>query len=475
MHLGSPALPHILLPHPPCRTPWAAHPHAAHTTTTTTTMMRGISGLRWALALLVAALLSVLLVRQLAPVYFYEAGTGLLEPVDEWMRWGRASGVCSLAQAGVDTDGALWLHAHDAARLGTDCPLALCPQGQRIQPVSPDLDLQTALGCSAVAAGPTAMWWMDEGHVNLNYFHATYAFMRLYGLLRETGLLSAACAHAEAAAHRSAPCNQTLAVVVINSGGGPFAGPAQWLAKAFTAAPVSFVDLCGGTADGGGGGRRGPLCFGQTSLGRSATGRLYWRARQAPEAFPETAATVRGFGDAMLRHHGLPPAAESPRPSAADVIFILRRRTQRRILNDADLQTQWAAPSCASVRFVYLEDMSYAEQLAVARNGTAVFVGAHGAGLTNLLYLPTGAYVIELLSRSYPYLRLYGNLAELAGMHHRPFYYEPWTPPGPAAAPDHGDPSSVERDRPFMVDVAALCLAINDACRAWVQDHPVVQ
>jgi capsular polysaccharide biosynthesis protein len=69
---------------------------------------------------------------------------------------------------------------------------------------------------------------------------------------------------------------------------------------------------------------------------------------------------------------------------------------------------------------VYFEQLSFLEQISLMRE-TTVFLGVHGAGMTNMLFLQDGAKVIELLNEGYGDL-CYFRLASCLGL---PYYFIP--------------------------------------------------
>jgi capsular polysaccharide biosynthesis protein len=49
---------------------------------------------------------------------------------------------------------------------------------------------------------------------------------------------------------------------------------------------------------------------------------------------------------------------------------------------------------------VYFEHLSFVEQIKLMRE-TQVFIGIHGANMTNILFMPAGGYVVEIMSEGY--------------------------------------------------------------------------
>ncbi len=94
-------------------------------------------------------------------------------------------------------------------------------------------------------------------------------------------------------------------------------------------------------------------------------------------------------------------------------IYISRERAgRRRLRGEAEL---WPLLADAGFEKLFMEEMSFAEQVR-AMNQTAVLVAPHGAGLTNMLFCPSGASVVEIADAGFPNPNFY---ALAAGLGHR--------------------------------------------------------
>ena len=94
--------------------------------------------------------------------------------------------------------------------------------------------------------------------------------------------------------------------------------------------------------------------------------------------------------------------------------FISRKRTRgRNIINFSELETALQKHDVAGVE---LETLSFSEQIRLFRDANLV-VGAHGAGLTNLLFCQPGTKVLELVNHHYA-CQMYYYLAAVLGLDH---------------------------------------------------------
>ncbi len=85
----------------------------------------------------------------------------------------------------------------------------------------------------------------------------------------------------------------------------------------------------------------------------------------------------------------------APPDEATDLVYLSRRDSDvRRLLNDAELA---AALEAEGVRTLVASELPVSEQIR-AFSRARVVVSPHGAGLTNLIFAPRGALVIEIAS-----------------------------------------------------------------------------
>ena len=112
-------------------------------------------------------------------------------------------------------------------------------------------------------------------------------------------------------------------------------------------------------------------------------------------------------------------------------IFISRAHARgRHLLAEAEL---WPKLEAAGFERVHLEKLDFREQVDLMRE-TAVLVGPHGAGLTNMIFCPDGADIVEIADPDYPNPNFY---ALASAMGHR---Y--WLLPGHGKGKGH----ALERD-----------------------------
>ena len=128
-------------------------------------------------------------------------------------------------------------------------------------------------------------------------------------------------------------------------------------------------------------------------------------------------------------------------PCPADRLLYLGREQarKRRLANDAELLGALEARGFAAVNG---EALPFAEQVALASR-TRVLVGVHGAGLTNMLFMPEGGHVVEIANPRYPSPAFYA-LAAALGLR----YWLVWGVPADARGRDaldvEVDPRRVE-------------------------------
>jgi capsular polysaccharide biosynthesis protein len=98
----------------------------------------------------------------------------------------------------------------------------------------------------------------------------------------------------------------------------------------------------------------------------------------------------------------------APSEAAIDRIYISRRDSRQRVLlNEQELETALAQ---LGFRIVTLTGMPVRDQIALFSRAKFI-VGAHGAGLTNLMFAPRGATVVEITNTKIRHMRDFRSIA----------------------------------------------------------------
>lgn len=144
-----------------------------------------------------------------------------------------------------------------------------------------------------------------------------------------------------------------------------------------------------------------------------------------------------------------PPQPGSPPGSPPGRrVFISRARSRgRRLLNEDAL---WPSLQAAGFERVFMEELGFEEQVNLMA-GTAVLLAPHGAGLTNMMFCPPGAHVVEIADLGFPNPNFYA-LACAMGLHY-------WLVPGSGV----GDGHPLEQDLRVDPDAVRGVLARLDA------------
>jgi hypothetical protein len=136
-----------------------------------------------------------------------------------------------------------------------------------------------------------------------------------------------------------------------------------------------------------------------------------------------------------------------PGPAPHRRVYISRARAaRRRLLGEDEL---WSLLERHGFERVVMEELAFAEQVALMRE-TAVLLAPHGAGLTNMVFCPPGAHVVELADLSFPNPNFYALAAALG----HPYWLLPATPVGsghPLERDLRVDPDAVARVLPGLL------------------------
>lgn len=102
----------------------------------------------------------------------------------------------------------------------------------------------------------------------------------------------------------------------------------------------------------------------------------------------------------------------TPNPTASDRIYISRRMAKlRRISNEAELMP-WLESE--GFKIVCLETLSFEEQIQLFQSAKMI-LAPHGAGLTNMIFMPPGGTIIELFPPEFPKNNIYQCYWSMAG------------------------------------------------------------
>jgi Glycosyltransferase 61 len=155
------------------------------------------------------------------------------------------------------------------------------------------------------------------------------------------------------------------------------------------------------------------------------------------------------FADRSLRPKQSPDTADGRR------LFVSRASADhRRLLNEAECAN--ALRDAHGVELVTTDGMSLADEIDLFRTARLI-VGAHGAGLSNIVFAPAGSRLVELTSSSYWY-PLFAEITSLKRQPHallrgRPGRFQLGVP---------REWHDFEIDVPRLVDVVGAALADGD-------------
>jgi capsular polysaccharide biosynthesis protein len=140
-------------------------------------------------------------------------------------------------------------------------------------------------------------------------------------------------------------------------------------------------------------------------------------------------------------------------PSAAnDLVYASRReQSKRRLLNEPQLE---AALAPLGFRIIVPGEMNVREQIA-AFSRARVVVAPHGAGLANMVFAPSGAALLEILSSAILHMDEFRYLCKAAGLRARSVVSQDME-----AAPAVAQGSEMHRD--YRVDVGEVLSAVEE-------------
>ncbi|KAL3821061.1 hypothetical protein ACJIZ3_006966 [Penstemon smallii] len=108
-------------------------------------------------------------------------------------------------------------------------------------------------------------------------------------------------------------------------------------------------------------------------------------------------------------------------------LMLLSRRTTRRILNEEEMIPMMEELGFEVIVVARAKLVSDIKMFSSLINSCSVFVGAHGAGLTNELFLPDGAVMVQvdLIGLEWAAETYYGHPARAMGVHYLRYKIEP--------------------------------------------------
>jgi capsular polysaccharide biosynthesis protein len=135
---------------------------------------------------------------------------------------------------------------------------------------------------------------------------------------------------------------------------------------------------------------------------------------------------ARGLRDLFAEGFGAPSAA-------GERVYISRGRApKRKVANEPEILD---ALREFGFRVVHFEEHPFAEQVRIAQ-GARLLVSNHGAGLTNMLFMPAGGSVLELRRAGESERNWFFNLASAMGI---TYFYQNCPPADPAEGAHTGD------------------------------------
>jgi len=175
-----------------------------------------------------------------------------------------------------------------------------------------------------------------------------------------------------------------------------------------------------------------------TALGVTEVERLHPHTRYVVPRLlaPSRLARIASYNPSVMRELRTVLLAKFPIiPTAnlGDRIYISRARAPRRkVLNETEVTACLRELGFAVVQ---LEDYGFAEQVSIMARARYL-VSIHGAGLTNMLFMPTGSKVLELQMQDDGTNHYYYTLAADLGIY---YYYQFCLPKDPALTVQDAD------------------------------------
>lgn len=146
------------------------------------------------------------------------------------------------------------------------------------------------------------------------------------------------------------------------------------------------------------------------------------------------------------------PAVNEQADASRGVYISRKNAFKRRLVNEDEIIDFLIH---CNVRDVHAESLSFVDQLLLFSK-TRVLIGLHGAGLANMIWMPPGSHIIEIIGEKTTYLHFY-ELALVLGHHY-------WLVNSTAVPPAGGSSQDVASFIPdFKVDLSEFSAAVEEA------------
>ncbi|XP_073017334.1 xylan glycosyltransferase MUCI21-like isoform X2 [Primulina eburnea] len=161
-------------------------------------------------------------------------------------------------------------------------------------------------------------------------------------------------------------------------------------------------------------------CFPGSVVGLRYHDNLALNSSEIPGGYSMTS-----FKDFLRKAYSLKfsHVSQIPKPT----LMLLSRTNSRRFLNEDEMIQLIKELGFELIVVKRLKTVSNLDKFVKMINSCSVLVGAHGAGLTNEIFLPTGAVMIqvELLGTEWASNTYYGDTARAMGVHYLRYKIEP--------------------------------------------------
>lgn len=149
------------------------------------------------------------------------------------------------------------------------------------------------------------------------------------------------------------------------------------------------------------------------------------------------------YAEALCEHLSIDNAADPQ-----DIIFVHRGEDPRRkILNLSEIQNEFKK---YNIKFIDFAKLSIKEQIQTCRN-TKLMIAQHGAGMINLMFLPKGSTVVEILPESLKDYDGYRQTAKMCNINYKAYIEEESNTFASKTASN--SPEAQKRDRDLIINI----------------------